>query len=222
MSDSGLITIAGGKWTTFRLMALQTIDKAIEVGRLRCVSVGGCCETAGHLHALTVPAAVRSTHRKQRRSRCWAQQASLRRCSLRWHSRTTCLRTLPNTWQITTAIKVFPQLFQQMHWSQLGCGGLTSTVSFAAHKIGAAAKAAAEGSASQHAGGAGTRLHPSFPFTEEEVRFAVKEYTCTVADMLFRRLRLAFLDLNVARSVAPRVRTAQHSTAQHTRRRVGC
>ena len=93
-----------------------------------------------------------------------------------------------------------------------GCGGLTSTMSFAAHKIGAAAKAAAEGSASQHAGGAGTRLHPSFPFTEEEVRFAVKEYTCTVADMLFRRLRLAFLDLNVARSVAPRVRTAQHNT----------
>jgi glycerol-3-phosphate dehydrogenase len=30
MSDSGLITIAGGKWTTFRQMAVETVDTAIE------------------------------------------------------------------------------------------------------------------------------------------------------------------------------------------------
>ena len=31
VSDSGLITIAGGKWTTYRHMAEETIDKAIQV-----------------------------------------------------------------------------------------------------------------------------------------------------------------------------------------------
>lgn len=31
VSDSGLLTIAGGKWTTYRAMAQETIDKAIEV-----------------------------------------------------------------------------------------------------------------------------------------------------------------------------------------------
>lgn len=34
VSDSGLITITGGKWTTYRRMAEDTIDKAIEVGKL--------------------------------------------------------------------------------------------------------------------------------------------------------------------------------------------
>jgi glycerol-3-phosphate dehydrogenase len=34
VSDSGLITITGGKWTTYRKMGEDTVDKAIEVGGL--------------------------------------------------------------------------------------------------------------------------------------------------------------------------------------------
>jgi len=34
VSDSGLITITGGKWTTYRRMGEDTVDKAIEVGGL--------------------------------------------------------------------------------------------------------------------------------------------------------------------------------------------
>jgi glycerol-3-phosphate dehydrogenase len=34
ISRSGLVTIAGGKWTTYRKMAEDTIDKAIEVAQL--------------------------------------------------------------------------------------------------------------------------------------------------------------------------------------------
>ena len=34
VSDSGLITITGGKWTTFRRMGEDTVNKAIEVGKL--------------------------------------------------------------------------------------------------------------------------------------------------------------------------------------------
>ncbi len=34
VSESGLVTITGGKWTTYRQMAEETIDKAIEVVRL--------------------------------------------------------------------------------------------------------------------------------------------------------------------------------------------
>jgi glycerol-3-phosphate dehydrogenase len=33
-SPSGLITIVGGKWTTYRRMAFEAVDKAIEVGKL--------------------------------------------------------------------------------------------------------------------------------------------------------------------------------------------
>jgi glycerol-3-phosphate dehydrogenase len=51
VSDSGLITITGGKWTTYRKMAEQTVDKAIAVGKLfpaPCITgqvkIHGCTE----------------------------------------------------------------------------------------------------------------------------------------------------------------------------------
>jgi glycerol-3-phosphate dehydrogenase len=40
VSDSGLLTIAGGKWTTYRAMAEETVDTAVEVFHLKPKS--GC------------------------------------------------------------------------------------------------------------------------------------------------------------------------------------
>jgi glycerol-3-phosphate dehydrogenase len=34
VSDSGLVTITGGKWTTYRRMASDAVDQAVKVGRL--------------------------------------------------------------------------------------------------------------------------------------------------------------------------------------------
>ena len=31
VSESGLVTIAGGKWTTYRAMAMETVDAALDV-----------------------------------------------------------------------------------------------------------------------------------------------------------------------------------------------
>ena len=42
VSDSGLLTIAGGKWTTYRAMAEETVDKAIEVFGLQDRVKRGC------------------------------------------------------------------------------------------------------------------------------------------------------------------------------------
>ncbi|KAI0632262.1 DAO-domain-containing protein [Trametes polyzona] len=42
VSDSGLLTIAGGKWTTYRAMAEETVDKAIEVFNLQDRVKRGC------------------------------------------------------------------------------------------------------------------------------------------------------------------------------------
>ena len=54
VSPSGLITITGGKWTTYRKMAMETVDKVIEVGGLEPVPCGtesipihGCMDAAG-------------------------------------------------------------------------------------------------------------------------------------------------------------------------------
>jgi glycerol-3-phosphate dehydrogenase len=38
VDDAGLITITGGKWTTYRQMAEDAVDKAIEIGRLKAAA----------------------------------------------------------------------------------------------------------------------------------------------------------------------------------------
>ena len=45
VSDSNLVTIAGGKWTTYRAMAEDTIDRVVEVGGF---SHAKGCKTIGY------------------------------------------------------------------------------------------------------------------------------------------------------------------------------
>ena len=50
VSESGLITVAGGKWTTYRKMAEDAVDKAISIGNLHQQP----CKTEHlHLHGYT-------------------------------------------------------------------------------------------------------------------------------------------------------------------------
>ena len=50
VADSGLITITGGKWTTYRKMAEDTVDKAIKVGKLAMVP---CSSKNMRIHGFT-------------------------------------------------------------------------------------------------------------------------------------------------------------------------
>jgi glycerol-3-phosphate dehydrogenase len=58
VSKSGLITITGGKWTTYRKMGEDTIDKAIEVGKLK----NKICHTASLPIHGSRPSPDRSNH----------------------------------------------------------------------------------------------------------------------------------------------------------------
>ena len=42
VSDSGLLTIAGGKWTTYRAMAQETVDEAVKIFHLENRVKSGC------------------------------------------------------------------------------------------------------------------------------------------------------------------------------------
>lgn len=52
---------------------------------------------------------------------------------------------------------------------------------------------------------AGRRLHSQFPYIEAEVSQGIKDYACTLVDMVARRLRVAFLNVQVAQEMLPRV-----------------
>jgi glycerol-3-phosphate dehydrogenase len=57
LSESGLLTVTGGKWTTYRMMAEETLDKAIKARILR----NGTCITK-NLKLNSIPAKVSSEH----------------------------------------------------------------------------------------------------------------------------------------------------------------
>jgi glycerol-3-phosphate dehydrogenase len=57
VNRSGLVTITGGKWTTYRKMAEETVDKVIEVGvlapascRTKELKIHGCCDPLTEEH----------------------------------------------------------------------------------------------------------------------------------------------------------------------------
>lgn len=51
----------------------------------------------------------------------------------------------------------------------------------------------------------GLRLSQEFPYIEAEVKYAIKEYACTAIDVLARRTRLAFLNVQAAHEALPRI-----------------
>lgn len=49
----------------------------------------------------------------------------------------------------------------------------------------------------------GKKLHPEFPYIDAEVRYGVREYAMTAIDMIARRVRLAFLNVQAAQEALP-------------------
>ncbi|BFG03366.1 glycerol-3-phosphate dehydrogenase mitochondrial [Drosophila madeirensis] len=51
----------------------------------------------------------------------------------------------------------------------------------------------------------GKRLHSEFPYIEADVKQGVRDFACTLVDMVARRLRVAFLNVQVADEILPQV-----------------
>ncbi|EDX04952.1 glycerol-3-phosphate dehydrogenase, mitochondrial isoform X1 [Drosophila simulans] len=50
------------------------------------------------------------------------------------------------------------------------------------------------------------RLHPSFPYIEAEIQYAMRnEYACTLVDIIARRLRIAFVDAAATLHMLPKI-----------------
>ncbi|CAB4065768.1 glpA [Lepeophtheirus salmonis] len=151
VSESGLITIAGGKWTTYRSMALETLDKAVEACHLspkRDSQTDGLLLEGGH------------------------------------------------TWTPTS----FIALVQDLGVDTEVAKHLSQTYGDRAISVGKMAQLTGHKWPI-----AGKKLHPEFPYIEAEVRYAIKEYALTPVDVIARRLRLSFLNVQAAEEVLPRV-----------------
>eukprot|EP00300_Choanocystis_sp_HF-7_P024357 c25786_g1_i1.p2 GENE.c25786_g1_i1~~c25786_g1_i1.p2 ORF type:complete len:421 (-),score=80.08 c25786_g1_i1:209-1288(-) len=147
VSDTGMVIIAGGKWTTYREMAEDAVSKAIAVGELEagpCVTkrlklLGGAGWNPNyHIHLIQGYGIEEEIARHL--STHYGDQADVV---------ATLMRESPANAQL---------------------------------------------------------LAPHYPYVEADVRIACRyEYARSATDVLGRRLRLAFLNRNVAAAVAPRI-----------------
>lgn len=150
VSDSNLVTLAGGKWTTFRSMAADCIDAAIK---------------ACNLHP----------EYKKSQSMCVSLEGS-------------------ENWTPTMYIRLVQDF------------GLESEVAkHMANAYGDRAFAVAKLASvtGKRYPIIGKRIHPEFPYIDAEIRYGVREYACTAIDMIARRIRLAFLNVEAAQEALP-------------------
>uniref|UniRef100_T1J2G8 Glycerol-3-phosphate dehydrogenase n=1 Tax=Strigamia maritima TaxID=126957 RepID=T1J2G8_STRMM len=151
VSDSKLVTIAGGKWTTYRSMAKETVDAAVEACNLnppRGCQTDGMFLEGGHCYSPLMHIRLTQDFGLDTEvSHHLAETYGDRAFSVAKLARLTGLR-----WPIV-----------------------------------------------------GKRLHPEFPYIEAEVRYAIREYAQTAIDVLARRLRISFLNVQAAEESLPRI-----------------
>ncbi|XP_024144652.1 glycerol-3-phosphate dehydrogenase, mitochondrial isoform X2 [Oryzias melastigma] len=148
ISDSGLVTIAGGKWTTYRSMAEETLDAAVKAHGLSaepCRTVGLMLEGA-------------------------------------------------KGWAPTLYIRLVQDYGLEMEVAQ----HLASTYGAKAFDVAKMAQVTG-----QRWPIVGKRLVSEFPYIEAEVLYAIKEYACTAIDVIARRTRLGFLNVQAADEALP-------------------
>lgn len=150
VSDSGLITVAGGKWTTYRAMARDTIDTAVREHSLQA----GSCQTMG----LQLEGA--------------------------------------QDWSPTLYIRLVQDYGLESEVAQ----HLASTYGGKAFEVAKIAQVTGKRWPI-----VGKRLVSEFPYIEAEVVYGVKEYARTAVDIISRRTRLAFLNVQAAEEALPRI-----------------
>ncbi|XP_071101701.1 glycerol-3-phosphate dehydrogenase, mitochondrial-like isoform X2 [Haliotis cracherodii] len=151
VASDHLITIAGGKWTTYRHMAQETIDKAVEVCGLTPTSG---CRTQGLM--------VEGSH------------------------------------GFTPTL--FIRLVQDFGLENEVAQHLANTYGDKAFKVAKLANLTG-----RRWPIVGRRLSEEYPYTEAEVKYAVREYACSAIDILARRTRLAFCNVHAAEEALPRI-----------------
>ncbi|XP_048124111.1 glycerol-3-phosphate dehydrogenase, mitochondrial isoform X1 [Alosa alosa] len=150
ISDSGLVTIAGGKWTTYRSMAEETLDAAVKTLGL----TAGPSRTMG----LTLEGG--------------------------------------KDWTPTLYIRLVQDYGLENEVAQhlaATYGGKSFDVAKMAQVTGKRWPIV------------GKRLVSEFPYIESEVLYAIKEYACTAIDVIARRTRLGFLNVQAADEALPRI-----------------
>jgi len=172
-SDSGLITCAGGKWTTYREMAEQTVDEAIK-------------EFGLATQPLTNPPRVSGTEITDEKAMYdgSCQTHRVRLVGAHGYSKTLFINLIQHFGIETEVAKYLCTAYGDRAWTVAALCAPTE----------------------QRFPVRGRRVSALYPFVDGEVRYAVRhEYAQTAADVVARRMRLAFLNAQAALEALPSI-----------------
>ncbi|KAF7163325.1 hypothetical protein CNMCM5623_008303 [Aspergillus felis] len=174
VSPSGLLTCAGGKWTTYRQMAEDAVDEAIKVFGLKPRAVSQVPDISGvGGSGLVSDGAVLD-------GSCQTHQVRL--IGAHGYSKTLFINLIQHFGLETDVAKHLTESYGDRAW-QVAALSAPTDARFPLR---------------------GRRVSALYPFIDGEVRYAVRhEYAQTAVDVIARRTRLAFLNAEAALEALP-------------------
>lgn len=176
VSQSGLLTCAGGKWTTYRQMAEEAVDEAVNVFKLKPRQLTSLPDISGvGGSGLVADGAVLD-------GSCQTHQVRL--IGAHGFSKTLFINLIQHFGLETDVAKHLTESYGDRAWQVAALSSPTS----------------------ERFPVRGCRISPMYPFIDGEVRYAVRhEYAQTAVDVIARRTRLAFLNAEAALESLPTV-----------------
>ena len=182
VSDSGLITCAGGKWTTYREMAEDAVNTAMKVFQLHPRWTGVMPDISG------MPELEDITRQKHLDGSC--QTRDLMLVGAHGYSRTLFIDLIRHYGIDEDVARHLARSYGDRAWEVARLSSAKSDIASSSLSHQTQPK----------------RLSTAYPYLDGEVRYAVRnEYANTAADFLSRRVRLAFLDTQAALETLPSV-----------------
>ncbi|KAJ5622815.1 Glycerol-3-phosphate dehydrogenase [Penicillium lividum] len=176
VSPSGLLTCAGGKWTTYRQMAEEAVDEAIDVFKLQPrepLAVPDISGVGGS--GLVADGATLD-------GSCQTHQVRL--IGAHGFSKTLFINLIQHFGLETDVAKHLTESYGDRAW-QVAALSSPTNARFPVR---------------------GQRISALYPFVDGEVRYAIRhEYAQTAVDVIARRTRLAFLNAEAALEALPKV-----------------
>jgi glycerol-3-phosphate dehydrogenase len=176
VSPSGLLTCAGGKWTTYRQMAEEAVDEAIKEFKLKPRELHNAPDISG-----VGGRGLVADHASLDGS-CQTHQVRL--IGAHGWSKTLFINLIQHYGLETDVARHLTTSYGDRAWQVAALSSPTQT-RFPVR---------------------GQRISALYPFIDGEVRFAVRhEYAQTAVDVIARRTRLAFLNAQAALEALPTV-----------------
>ncbi|EAA65226.1 hypothetical protein AN1396.2 [Aspergillus nidulans FGSC A4] len=176
VSSSGLLTCAGGKWTTYRQMAEEAVDEAIKEFNLKPCELHDVPDISG------VGGRGLVADNASLDGSCQTHQVRL--IGAHGWSKTLFINLIQHYGLETDVARHLTTSYGDRAWQVAALSSPTQT-RFPVR---------------------GQRISALYPFIDGEVRFAVRhEYAQTAVDVIARRTRLAFLNAQAALEALPTV-----------------